>query len=91
MSLEGNVVKGKVHNCSIKTTLSSRYPKLSSWFLRVLEENKRKIEKGKHDEDNSSRELDDLISSPLKGRQNLMKKTKYEGNKFERFCEQQVD
>ena len=46
-------------------------PNFRVGFQEFLEEDKRKIEKGEYDEDNSSRELDDLISSLLKGRQTL--------------------
>ena len=60
-------------------------------FWEFLEEDKRKIEKGEHDEANSSGELDDLISSPLKGRQTLWKRQNTGGKKFQRFCKQQVD
>ena len=47
------------------------------------------MEKDKHDEDNSSRELDDFIAAETSS--NTVKKTEYKWKKFEGFCEQQAD
>ena len=55
-------LKGKVRERNRKTTLHSGL---------FLAEDKRKIEKGEYDEDNSSRELDNLISSLPKVRRTL--------------------
>lgn len=69
---------------SERTKLRGRRPKLSSWFLRDLEEDKRQMEKDEHDKDNSSRELDDFIAAETSS--NTVKKTEYEWKKFEGFC-----
>ena len=77
-----SLLKGKVRERNRKTTLSSRYPKLSSWFLRVCEEDKLNIEKIEHDEDHSGRELDFIAAERSS---NTMKKTKYEGKSLSGF------
>ena len=59
---------------------------VSSRFWRKT---KRRMEKDELDEDNLSREVDDLIVAQRSS--NTVKKTKYEWKKFDRFCEQQVD
>lgn len=61
-------------------------PNFRVGFWEFLEEDKRKVEKGEHDEANSSGELDHLISSPLKGRQTLWKRRNTRGKSFNAFA-----
>ena len=60
-----------------KTTKNSEadIPDFRAGFLEILEEDRRRMEKDKLDEDNSSRELDDLIAADKSS--NTVKNTKY--------------
>ena len=56
-----------------------------------MEEDKRNIENDEHVEDRSSRELDNLILSPPKGRQTPWKRLNTRGKSLSGFVKQQVD
>ena len=66
MSLEENFethLKEKYANEQKKTNLRSRYPRLSSWFLRDFGGKQATNGEDEHDEDNSTRELDNVIAA----------------------------
>ena len=65
MSLEENFethLKEKYERTK-RTKLRSRYPRLSSWFLRDFGGKQATNGEDEHDEDNSTRELDDVIAA----------------------------
>ena len=74
MSLEENFethLKEKYERTK-RTKLRSRYPRLSSWFLEILEENKRRTEKTSTTK--TTRLESWMMSSPPKGRQTQKEK-----------------
>ena len=58
-----NTFKGKVRKWTKRTKLRSRYPRLSSWILRDFGGKQATNGEDEHDEDNSTRELDDFIAT----------------------------
>ena len=66
MSLEENFethLKEKYANEQKKQTSEADIPDFQVGFFEILEEDKRRMEENEHDEDNSTRELDDFIAA----------------------------
>ena len=87
-----NTFKGKVRKWTKRTKLRSRYPRLSSWILRDFGGKQATNGEDEHDEDNSTRDLDDFIAAERSS--NTKRKTEKDGIRVEnvwRVCEQQAD
>ena len=90
MSLEENFethLKEKYERTK-RTKLRSRYPRLSSWFLRDFGGKQATNGEDEHDEDNSTRELNDVIAAERSSnKKKKTKKTKCEWKTFEGFAD----
>ena len=81
MSLEENALKEPSQNYTNvvgKQHSAADIPDFRVGFLEFLEEDKQNMEKDKHEQDHSGREVDFIVSERSS---NTMKKTKYEGKK----------
>ena len=59
-----NTFKGKVcKQTKKKQTSEADIPDFQVGFFEIMEEDKRRMEENEHDEDNSTRELDDFIAA----------------------------
>ena len=83
-----NTFKGKVRKWTKRTKLRSRYPRLSSWILRDFGGKQATNGEDEHDEDNSTRELNDVIAAERSSnKKKKTKKTKCEWKTFEGFAD----
>ena len=68
-----NAVKRKCANKEKEQNVDTDVSVFRVGFIESLQENRRRVEKEEHDEDNSSRECDDLIAAEASS--NTLKKT----------------